>query len=146
MKLPCLCLLALFIVLPTMAAELTVDLGHGTQTYSSAQLLARADARDITIPADVAFKRSMHYRAVPLRALLVGVKPGEHLQFVAADGFAAELDSTPLLSTYGAQAWLARVSVTRLSFLEFGRAWQIAPRRKCPSETDHFARPDLRGP
>jgi mono/diheme cytochrome c family protein len=107
MKLPCLCLLALFVVLPAKAAELTIDLGHGAQTYSSSQLLARADIRDITIPADVAFKRSMRYRAVPLRALLVGVKPGEHLQFVAADGFAAEIDSTPLLNTGGAQAWLA---------------------------------------
>lgn len=107
MKLRCLCLLTLFVVLPTMAAELTIDLGHGAQTYSSSQLLARADVRDITIPADVAFKRSMHYRAVPLRALLIGLKPGEHLQFVAADGFAAEIDSTPLLNTQGAQAWLA---------------------------------------
>jgi mono/diheme cytochrome c family protein len=107
MKLRWLCLLALLVALPTIAAELTVDLGHGARTYSTSQLLARADVRDITIPADVAFKRSMHYRAVPLRALLVGVQPGEHLQFVATDGFAAEIDSTLLLNTHGAQAWLA---------------------------------------
>jgi mono/diheme cytochrome c family protein len=108
MKLRCLlCLLTLVVALPTTAAELTVDLGHGAQTYSSAQLLARTDVRNITIPADVAFKHSMRYRAVPLRALLIGMKPGEHLQFVGADGFAAEIDSTPLLNTLGAQAWLA---------------------------------------
>jgi mono/diheme cytochrome c family protein len=107
MKLRCLCLLALFIALPTLAAELTIDLGHGAQIYSTAQLLARTDARDITIPSDVSFKRGMHYRVVPIRSLLDGVKPGEHLQFIAADGFTAEIDSTILLNTRGAQAWLA---------------------------------------
>jgi len=107
MNLRCLYLLALFITLPAVAAQLTIDLGHGAKTYDTAQLMARADARDITIPSDEAFKRGMHYRAVPVRALLDGVKPGEHLQFVAADGFTAEIDSAPLLNTLGAQAWLA---------------------------------------
>ncbi|HEY8682232.1 MAG TPA: cytochrome c [Rhodanobacter sp.] len=107
-RLRCLCLLLVFcMALPATAAQLIIDLGHGRQTFSTAQLLARSDIRSITIPADVAFKRHMSYRAVPLRALLSGIKPGDHLQFVAADGFAAEIDGASLLRTHGAQAWLA---------------------------------------
>ncbi len=55
----------------------------------------------------MAYKRAMSYRAVPLAALLDGVQPGDHLQAVALDGFAAELPAAPLLSTQGARAWLA---------------------------------------
>jgi len=55
----------------------------------------------------VAYKRAMSYRAVPLAALLDGVQPGDHLQAVALDGFAAELPAAPLLATQGARAWLA---------------------------------------
>jgi mono/diheme cytochrome c family protein len=102
-----LCLLTLCVALPATAAQLTVDLGHGPHTYSTAQLLAGHDVRSITIPADIAFKRRMHYRAVPLRALLPDLQADEHLQLVATDGFAAEIDSNLLLDTRGAQAWLA---------------------------------------
>lgn len=89
------------------AAQLTVDLGHGVRTYSTAQLLARADTRDISIPDDVAFKRPMHYRAVPLKTLLAGLEPSEHVRFVASDGFAVDIDGALLLGGHGAQAWLA---------------------------------------
>jgi mono/diheme cytochrome c family protein len=108
------------LALPVMAAQVTIDLGHGLQTWTTAQLLARADARTISIPADVAFKRPMHYRAVPLRALLPGLSPGEHLQFVATDGFAAEIDSDLLLDGHGAQAWLAIEDPAR-PWPEFGK-------------------------
>lgn len=89
------------------AAELLLELDSGAQTLSSAALLAHPQAREIEIPADVAYKRSMRYQAVPLAALLEGVAPGDHLQAVALDGFAAELPAAPLLASSGSRAWLA---------------------------------------
>ncbi|KRE89343.1 cytochrome C [Frateuria sp. Soil773] len=104
--LACLCLLLLGSA-QAMAAELRIDLGHGVRTYRSEQLLQRRDARDIDIPDDVAFHRAMRYRAVPVLALLDGVAPGDHLQFIAADGFAAEIPAGLLLNRQGSEAWLA---------------------------------------
>src|SRR6202042_2040104 len=92
-----LCLLALVLALPLRAAELTVDLGHGVESFSAEQLLARSDARSITIPDDVSFKHAMHYRAVPLQALLEGVDADDALLFVATDGFAAEIPAALVL-------------------------------------------------
>jgi mono/diheme cytochrome c family protein len=89
------------------AAELTIDMGHGARQTDSAGLLARTDARDISVPDDVAYHRTMHYRAVPLASLLEGLRPEDHLQFVAADGFAAEIEAREILRADGAQAWLA---------------------------------------
>lgn len=103
----CLCLLALWLALPLHAADLTIDLGHGTKTYTTAQLLARSDARDVTIPADVAFKRTMSYRAVPLKALLDGASPEDTLQFVASDGFAAQIPAALIVRARVSEAWLA---------------------------------------
>jgi mono/diheme cytochrome c family protein len=103
----CLCLLALLLALPLQAAELTIELGHGTRTYSTEQLLARSDARTISIPNDVAFKQAMRYRAVPLKALLVGASADDALLFVATDGFAVEIPAALLLRAHGSEAWLA---------------------------------------
>jgi mono/diheme cytochrome c family protein len=100
-------LLLFCVAWPGFAAQLNVDLGHGARSYTTAQLLARADARNVTIPADVAFGRPMRYRALPLRVLLTGLEPTSHVQFVGADGFAMEIEGRLLLETNGAQAWLA---------------------------------------
>ncbi|WP_306167750.1 cytochrome c [Pseudomonas sp. SLFW] len=95
------------LALPAYAAQLTVDLGHGAKTWNTDQLLQHPQARDIDIPADVSYKREMHYRAVPVAALLEGVTGDAHLQAVATDGFAAEMPAGPLLQKTGSQAWLA---------------------------------------
>jgi mono/diheme cytochrome c family protein len=96
------------------AAELKIDLGQGApQTYQTTQLLGRQDARNIEIPDDVAYKHGMRYRAVPLRALLNGIGPDDHLQFVASDGFAAEIPAALLLNDQGSEAWLAVESPTQ---------------------------------
>ena len=89
------------------AASLTVDTGHGPRTLTTAQLLARPDAKDITVPGDISYHATTHYRAVPLKALLDGVPASAHLQFTALDGFAAELPASMILDAHGAEAWLA---------------------------------------
>lgn len=97
----------LFCLTPLHAAELTLELPGGTRTLDTAALLSHPKAQDVTIPDDVSYKKTMRYRAVPLAVLLEGVKPDEHLQAVALDGFAAELPAAPLLNDKGARAWLA---------------------------------------
>jgi mono/diheme cytochrome c family protein len=103
----CLCLFALCIALPLQAADLSIDTGHGGRIWTTAQLLSRPDAQMVTIPIDVAFRRTMQYRAVPLRALLPGLKHGDRLQFVASDGFSADIAADTILNQAGSQAWLA---------------------------------------
>lgn len=103
----CIALLSLLPFGQLHAAELTLELGNGSQRLSSAQLLAHPQAQSVEINNDVSYKRRMHYRAIPLAALLEGVQPVDHLQLVASDGFAAELSAAPVLSKTGSQAWLA---------------------------------------
>lgn len=89
------------------AGELTVDLGDSSQTWQTRELLEHPLAQTVQIDNDVTYKRAMRYRAVPLKALLEGVQPEDHLQARASDGFAAEMAAKPLLATQGARAWLA---------------------------------------
>jgi mono/diheme cytochrome c family protein len=103
----CLSLLALCFILPLHAADLNIDTGHGAHVWATGQLLARPDAQNITIPIDVAFRRTMQYRAVPLRALLPGLQPDDRLQFVAGDGFSVDIPAGLILNQAGATAWLA---------------------------------------
>ncbi|MGB3125347.1 MAG: cytochrome c [Pseudomonas sp.] len=99
--------LALLSALPATAAQLTIELDHTSKTWQTAELLARPDTQTVQVVDDVSYKRTMTYRAVPLASLLPGLKPENHLQAVALDGFAAELSAAPLLQTHGARAWLA---------------------------------------
>jgi mono/diheme cytochrome c family protein len=109
MKFLAACLIVLHLILcqAVPAAELKVDVGQGSITYHTEDLLKRHDVRGISVPADVAFRRPMHYHAVPLSALLKGITAADHLQFVAADGFAAEIPAALLLNKHGSEAWLA---------------------------------------
>lgn len=89
------------------AAEFEVQLNDGQRVWSSSELLEHPLARDIEIIDDVSYKRTMRYRAVPISTLLEGIEPGDHLQAVALDGFAAELPASILLAKEGAKGWLA---------------------------------------
>ncbi|MEO8777796.1 MAG: cytochrome c [Rhodanobacter sp.] len=100
-------LVAGVVAAPVRATELSIDLGHGVTHWSAATLLARHDVQVIRVPADVAFKRSMQYRAVPLADLLRGITAADHLQFVGTDGFAAEIPADLILNKRGSEAWLA---------------------------------------
>ena len=102
-----LALLALLIGLPVSAAQLTVELDHASKIWQTAHLLKHPDAQTVQIVDDVAYKRNMTYRAVPMAVLLPGITPENHLQAVALDGFAAELSAAPVLQKHGARAWLA---------------------------------------
>jgi hypothetical protein len=98
---------ALLLGSPLYAAQLNLELGANSRTWQTEDLLKHPQAQTITINNDVSYKKDMSYRAVPLAALLTGIKPGDHLQAVALDGFAAELAAAPLLNAKGARAWLA---------------------------------------
>lgn len=89
------------------AATLTLDNGTGPRRLTTEQLLARPDVRDIQVAGDVSYHAATRYRAVPLKALLQGVPAAAHLQFVALDGFAAEMPAALVLDGHGAEAWLA---------------------------------------
>ena len=98
---------ALLLSTPLFAAQLVLELGTTARTWQTEELLQHPEVRTIQIAEDVSYKKPMSYRAVPLTALLTGVRPDDHLQAVALDGFAAELPAAPLLNSTGAQAWLA---------------------------------------
>ncbi|WP_286775780.1 MULTISPECIES: cytochrome c [unclassified Pseudomonas] len=103
----CFALLALLLSLPLAAAQLHLELGNMSRQWDSNELLVHPQARDIRIDQDVSYKRPMRYRAVPLATLLTGIKPDDHLQAVALDGFAAEMPAAALLQEGPARAWLA---------------------------------------
>ena len=98
---------ALLLSTPLFAAQLTLELGAQSHTWQTEALLKHSEVKTITVSNDVSYKRTMTYRAVPVAALLTGIKSDDHLQAVALDGFAAEMPAAPLLNTEGAQAWLA---------------------------------------
>ena len=94
---------------PALAAEpaLRLTAGGTTRSFSAADLLARPDAASITLPRDASYGRPMTYRAVPLRALLAGLAPGDAdtVEARATDGFVSQL---PLALVEGpAEAWIA---------------------------------------
>lgn len=98
---------ALLLSSPVYAAQLNLELGANSRTWQTEELLKHPQAQTIKVRDDVSYKREMNYRAVPLAALLTGIKAEDHLQAVALDGFAAELSAAPLLNIKGARAWLA---------------------------------------
>jgi len=88
--------------------DLTVVAGGRMATYAPAALLALPAATQVAISGDVAYKRDMSFRAIPVAALLAGVGPDETIRFVANDGFVANLPAAPLLARgNGAVAYLA---------------------------------------
>jgi mono/diheme cytochrome c family protein len=92
-------------------ASLTVTLGDTTRSYSAAELLARPDASEITIPDDASYGRSMTYRAVPLLALLgFSIDPAfGTLEARATDGFVAQIPLSLVArgAGGGSVAWIA---------------------------------------
>ena len=103
----------LFPFLPnvSLGADAVIKLKRDGQEwrFSAAHLLQRKDTTEISVPADVAYRRDMRFRALPLRNLLLenGFVAQGTLNFLAQDGFAAPIDAARVLNETGAQAWLA---------------------------------------
>lgn len=91
----------------TAEPELTITIAGRTTTYAPAAVLGMPTATSITIPDDVAYKREMTFRAVPVGALLAGVSSDATLRFIASDGFVATIPASLLLARGGAAAYLA---------------------------------------
>jgi mono/diheme cytochrome c family protein len=92
-------------------AALTLTLGAQEQRFTAADLLARPDAANISIPDDVSYKRAMTYNAVPLLAL-IGEQPDpafDTLEARAADGFVSQVPMTLVEkgAKGGSVAWIA---------------------------------------
>ncbi|WP_354676886.1 cytochrome c [Cupriavidus plantarum] len=87
------------------AAELRID----AVTLTTEQLLARRDVKTITVPGDVSYRRTMTYRAVPLRALpgLNRLGNDQDLQIAATDGYVTNLPHALVTRKGGAEPWLA---------------------------------------
>jgi mono/diheme cytochrome c family protein len=108
MVLPC-----LFIVSRVASADPVLDVVIGGQTrhFGRDELLRRPDVAQVAVANDVAYGKSMSYRAVPVAALLVGLNPPADsvIESVALDGFAAQLPFDLLNNKDPAKpvAWLA---------------------------------------
>lgn len=76
---------------PAQAQEVVLEIKNGDQLtlWSREKLLA--EAVDITIQKDSAYQRSMQYRAVPFTKLMPNVGQYSSVQFVALDGFVANI-------------------------------------------------------
>jgi mono/diheme cytochrome c family protein len=95
------------------AAEpgLRISFGSEVRDFDAARLLARPDASSITVPNDVAYRREMTFRAVPLLALLDGLPlaGADTLETRATDGFVSQLPMTLVLKAKsgGSVPWVA---------------------------------------
>jgi mono/diheme cytochrome c family protein len=93
------------------APTLAVSLGDKTQVYTAIELLARADAATIAIPADVAYGRPMTFRAVPLLALVPAASDPalDTIEARASDGFVSQLPRALIDkgASGGSVAWVA---------------------------------------
>jgi mono/diheme cytochrome c family protein len=83
-----------------------------TRRFTASELLARADAAEVTIAGDVAYGRDASYRAVPLLSLLSELPPdsrSDTLEARAADGFVAQIPLSLVMkaATGGAVPWIA---------------------------------------
>jgi mono/diheme cytochrome c family protein len=99
---------------PSIAAAdavLEIVADGGTRRFSRDALLARPDLTAVDIPADIAYGKPMRFRAIPLAALLAGLRlPTDSvIETIARDGFAAHLPLDLVISTDPAKAiaWLA---------------------------------------
>jgi mono/diheme cytochrome c family protein len=98
-----------------LAATLTLGDGPDRIALDTAALLARPDAAEIEIPADVGYGGApRRYRAVPLSALLAALPggpppPGGVLEAAATDGFVAQIPLALATQTVpgAARAWVA---------------------------------------
>jgi len=78
------------------AQEPVLELKNGDQIQHWTRSALLAQAKDINIAKDSAYKRSMTYRAVPFAHLLPQSDKYQSVQFVASDGFVANISGSDL--------------------------------------------------
>ncbi|MGE0658197.1 MAG: cytochrome c [Reyranellaceae bacterium] len=88
---------------------LTIEVGERRMVLSRDALLNHPQAVDVEVSGDVAYGRTMRYRAVPLSKLLEGFRlPQEGvLEATALDGFVAQLPLGPAIGRGRARAFVA---------------------------------------
>jgi mono/diheme cytochrome c family protein len=90
---------------------LTLSLGAEPRRFTAQELVARPEASTLQIPADIAYGRSMTFRAVPLLALLgESLDPAfDTLEARATDGFVAHIPLSLVMkgAAGGSVAWIA---------------------------------------
>jgi len=88
---------------------LTVTVGGKTATHTPGDLLGQPGVVTINVPNDVAYRRPMTFRALPMATLLAGVPPSASVRFSDSTGFSATLPAAALLASAedGARAYLA---------------------------------------
>lgn len=103
----CVGLLAFIASQPASAAEpvLVLTFNNQHQQFTRAELLHLPAVRSIVVVADVAYKKTMTYRAIPLKSLVHDLNSVQAVQFKAEDGFAATIPAATLNGA--AQPWLA---------------------------------------
>jgi mono/diheme cytochrome c family protein len=101
--------LACFVTNTSMAANLLMKIDGHQQAISADVLLKRPDAKLVDIALDPAYKKPMHYHAIPLASFLQenGIKTTDDLSFVALDGFSASLPASLIFNSGKSRAWLA---------------------------------------
>lgn len=92
-------------------AALTLTIGGKVRAFTSSELLARTDKTDLVIPRDVAYKKRMVYKAVPLLSLLGDASKltFDTLEARATDGFVSQIpfELVKRGASGGAVAWIA---------------------------------------
>ena len=92
--------LAVLLALPVWGATLFTDGAQGLVPWQAQTLLSHPQARDVDVPADVAYQRPMRFKAVPLAVVLqgMGLTDADTLEVVALDGFVAQLPAPLVLA------------------------------------------------
>lgn len=136
---------------------LTIQLAGQSQKYTAKQLLNRPDVVDLTIVNDVAYLKTMRYRAVPLLNLLGPTKSltFDTLEAAATDGYVSQLPMAAILG--GAQgkakAWIAieppskpwpKLPKKKISAGPFFLVWQYPERSGIDSGKWPYALAELR--
>jgi len=90
---------------------LDVEIKGEVRNFARDTLLARPEVTAVEIAHDIAYRKTMRFRAIPLAVLLPGLSasPDSVLEAVATDGFAAQLPLDLVTNTDLAKAvaWLA---------------------------------------
>lgn len=89
--------------------KLVLQIADRSVSITREALLNHPAMREIEIAADPSYRRSMHYRAVPLSTLLAGfaLPDGAALEGKATDGFVAQIPLVPAMGRNGTQALVA---------------------------------------